>query len=190
MAKKKIKAKKKKLTTSKVYCTICKECKGMSKARKEKLVGVFGSLEEVHTKYVCRTCRKANNVRKDGKKKPEKRKRKPKLVAKWRDPVTDEIVLPDYMKNICEDRGVRAARPEELKKVDVCYRPDLNVDKLKDAPKGFCPETCPYHLNDSCGASCKEFFVPKVKKKKLKKAAKAKKKKAKKSKKKAFALYD
>jgi hypothetical protein len=170
--------KKKKLTTSKVCCTICKECKGMSKARKERLVGVFGSLEEVHAKYVCRTCRKANNVRRDGKAKPVKRKRKPKLINKWRDE-TGEIILPDWMKTICQDTASRPASPDDLRMTNVCHRPDLNVGTQPGSPKYFCPKDCPYHLKDACGCSTKKFKGEKKPKKK--KAAKKKTKKAKKA---------
>jgi len=147
---KKAKVKKaKKLTTSKVCCTICKECKGMSKARKEKLIGVFGSLEEVHAKYVCRKCRKAENVRRDGRKKPEKRKRKPKLVTKWRDPITEEIILPDWMKTICsndygkkEKIGVSPVRtwkkPEDVsdKEWNKALKSTIKYGKAKGILKG------------------------------------------------------
>jgi len=70
----------KKLTVSKIVCSKCKTEKKSNKTQMDKLIGLFGSIESVHDKYHCATCRKTHNVRKDGKPKPEKRTRKPKRV--------------------------------------------------------------------------------------------------------------
>jgi len=65
---------------SKICCTKCKDCKGISKDRVEKLVAKFGSLEQLIKTYVCRKCRKELNVRSDGVIKPPKQTRNKKLA--------------------------------------------------------------------------------------------------------------
>ena len=77
-APKKVSPKKKQLTTSKIVCSCCKTEKKTSKPQIERLVAVFGSLDLVHEKYHCIECRRKYNVRKDGRLKPEVRKRKKK----------------------------------------------------------------------------------------------------------------
>lgn len=93
------KARKGRLSKTKIKCTKCGELKGMNPDRRAKLIGVFGSFEAVHEKYVCRKCRKVHNVRKDGKAKPVKRKRKARLSTKYKDTKTDKFVLPEWMKH-------------------------------------------------------------------------------------------
>ena len=91
-----VNGKPKKLTTSKISCSRCGEKFGTTPTRLKRLIGQFGSLEELHTKYVCRTCRKKHNLHKDGRMKPEKRKRRKSYYT------VDEqgvYVLPDYLKN-------------------------------------------------------------------------------------------
>jgi transposase-like protein len=83
--------KKKKLTTSKIICIKCKETKKTTKPQVQKLISLFGSLEEVHNSYHCIKCRKEFNVRKDGKPKPPKREYKKK-------PNYDNG-LPEWMRN-------------------------------------------------------------------------------------------
>ena len=81
------------LNKSKVCCTKCGECKGISKDRLIKAIAKFGSLEDFHEKYVCRTCRKSHNVRADGAAKPPKRQYKKRLAT---DP--EAYKLPDHLK--------------------------------------------------------------------------------------------
>jgi len=90
--------KKKKLTTSKIVCTKCGSKKGMSKDRFKKLVNTFGSIEELHAKYVCRNCRKEHNMRKDGRVKPTKRRRKVNKIK----------TLPKHLRT--SNRGITHAR--------------------------------------------------------------------------------
>ncbi len=82
----------KKLTTSKIICSKCKTTKKTAKKQMEKLIGAFGSLENVHKKYHCIECRRKYNVRRDGRVKPIVKKRVPKKT--W------EGGIPDWMKNI------------------------------------------------------------------------------------------
>jgi len=109
----------KKLTTSKICCTKCGECKGMSKDRRAKLLSQFGSEEALHEQYVCRTCRKELNMRKDGKVKPPKRTRKAKPDSLKRD-ANGEITLPEWMLHI-KPRENRPCSDEDLGKLNICF---------------------------------------------------------------------
>ena len=91
-----VNGKPKKLTKSKISCSRCGEKFGTTPDRLKRLIGQFGSIEDVHAKYVCRKCRKAHNLYKDGRLKPEKRKR---AKCHYTVDAAGECVLPDYMKS-------------------------------------------------------------------------------------------
>lgn len=86
----------KKLTTSKIICSKCKTVKKTQKKQMNKLISVFGSLENVHAKYHCIECRRTYNVRRDGRAKPVVKKRVPKKT--W------EGGLPEWMKNMSQTK--------------------------------------------------------------------------------------
>ena len=118
--KKKKVVKAKKLTTSKICCTECGDCKGMSKDRRAKLIATFGSEEELHAKYVCRTCRTKLNLRKDGKAKPVKRKRIPKATSKFKRTEDGDVVLPKWMTPVIF-RERRLCTDTELAQIKTCF---------------------------------------------------------------------
>lgn len=124
------KSKEGKLAKSKLCCTKCTKCKGVSKPRLLKLVGQFGSLEELHDKYVCRTCRKALNIRADGKVLPEKRKNKAKLSSQYEKDEKGEYILPDHLKNHIASEPKKCTA-ESLKACITCHRPDVWYDNAR-----------------------------------------------------------
>ncbi|MFW9948615.1 MAG: hypothetical protein ACFFKA_00645 [Candidatus Thorarchaeota archaeon] len=108
----------KKLPKGKIPCSKCGTFKGVSKDRIIKLIALFGTLESIYANYVCTSCRKEHNVRKDGRIKPEKRQRKKKV----------EVNNPEVKKIISNWKPQLDRTPasnEELKSTDVCWRPDI-----------------------------------------------------------------
>ena len=84
-----------KLTVTRIICVKCGDKKTTTKVAMDKLIALFGSIEDVHSKYHCMKCRKEYNVRKDGKPKPEKKTRQPKIqFEKTED---GSVVLPKWM---------------------------------------------------------------------------------------------
>jgi len=173
--KKKVVKKAKKLTTSKICCVECGVCKGMSKDRRLKLIATFGSEEELHAKYICRTCRTKLNVRKDGKLKPVKKKRIPKATSLFKRDADGEVILPDWMINMTFHSERKRASNEDLAKTGTCWHPTewINNGRVCDG--------CPSIDRGSCGATKNFTKVKKLKKiKKVKKTKKTKKTKGKK----------
>lgn len=166
------KGKKKKLPKSKVICSKCNGKFGTTKTRLAKLISQYGSLEELHTTYVCRSCRKELNVDKRGRVKPPKRKRRKSVLPK-KDGVAQ---LPEWMKDISKVFPPKTERrlltAEELKKSNVCWRPDYWADHK------YC-NGCPCDARGACGCTTK-VFVKENKLDKVKKIAKVKKTKKKK----------
>lgn len=158
--------KKKKLLKSKICCTICKECKAVNTNRLKKLVATFGSLEDLHAKYVCRTCRKTENVRADGKAKIVKHKRKKTSYS------TDEngkCILPKWMTEPCNKKP-RALTAEDYRNTDTCWRPDIWFENKRRFKGTASCNDCPYY-ETMCG--CKTRKLVKVKERKVVKRKKA-----------------
>ena len=77
----------------------------------DKLISVFGSLEDIHAKYHCIECRKKYNVRKDGRLKPEKRTRKKKVTSIYNE--SEDQINPsksDTNKTFITSTGGRGQR--------------------------------------------------------------------------------
>ena len=121
---KKVKEPKKlKLTVSRIICVKCDEKKTTTKAAMDKLISLFGSIEEVHQKYHCSKCRKLHNVRKDGKPKPEKNKRRPKI--KFEKTEDGAVIIPTWMVGTAE-RNIRPCSDEDLfKGGPVCHNSEM-----------------------------------------------------------------
>jgi len=88
------KEKKIKVLKSKLICSMCEGKININKKQMEKLVGLFGTEQDVREKYVCRVCRKTHNLRKDGRPKPEKRTRKKSVIERDH---KGEVILPSWM---------------------------------------------------------------------------------------------
>jgi len=157
-----------KLPTSKVICSKCNNKFGTTKVRMTKLIGQFGTLENVHANYVCRSCRKTLGLSRNGKAKPVKNKRRKSSLKK---DDNGHFVLPSSMTGAWTKKKPVPMSPEEAETIAVCWLPTIWASN-----KGFCngpKRKCPYCVT-GCGSK-KKFFKPK-KVKKAKKAKKAKKK--------------
>lgn len=96
------KTRKPKQSLNKIECSICHTKKGSNPARTKKLILQYGSYEEMQARYVCTTCRKEKNLDKQGRPKPEKRKRRKKVGTVEPD---GTYKLPDSMKYHDPDFG-------------------------------------------------------------------------------------
>jgi len=157
----------KKLPTSKIICSKCNGKFGTTKPRMEKLIGQFGSLEEVHANYVCRKCRKEHNLDKAGRMKPVKRKRKQK--TKYKVDNDGNVKLPSWMTQ-WTPRPPTPVSASDMHLAQTCWRPDVYCDNNKHCDGPI--KVCPYYGKEHCGATCQKHFVVKRKKKKAKKKKK------------------
>jgi len=170
--KKEKKQKVRKPSATKVCCQKCGKCSNISNpACRAKLISQFGSWEEVQTKYVCRSCRRKYNIRKDGRAKPEKRVYKKKVTSNFkRSEKTGEIILPASLTNFGPP-VIHPTSDEDLKKAGACWRPNIWAENKKIDGVGFC-NGCMFFAN-KCGCVDRRI-VDNINNIKTKKSAKSK----------------
>ena len=159
------------LLTSKIPCNKCGNKFGTNPARSKKLIATFGSIEEVHAKYVCRSCRKAHNLRADGLVKPAKRTYKKSVTTDWKRDAKGEYVLPQHLqgKNWTNPgpHPTPLTGPGSYESIDVCVYPN----QFYAVKCGGCS------FEKHCGCRNKDFSKPDAGKKKKGKKIKIKRKK-------------